>query len=88
MASIYENAFVTLAATYALDSEGGLFAVKQSFTPQRLAQRSDIYVRERRKANGLPLTYRHFSSSTTSQYIRDFPLLSRAWVYQERRLSQ
>jgi hypothetical protein len=52
MVSIYENAFITLAATYAIDSNGGLFSADQDCTPKQLAERRDMYVRERKKGTG------------------------------------
>jgi hypothetical protein len=88
MAIIYENAFVTLAATYANDINGGLFFTDQDCTPKQLSERRDMYVRERKKTSRLPLTYKHFSTSINSEHAREVPLLSRAWMYQEHRLSQ
>jgi hypothetical protein len=82
MASIYENALVTLAATYAIDINGGLFSTDQDCTPKQLSERRDMYVRERKKTSRLPLTYKHFSTSINSEHAREVPLLSRAWVYQ------
>ncbi|KAF1919017.1 heterokaryon incompatibility protein-domain-containing protein [Ampelomyces quisqualis] len=87
MASIYENAYVTLGATYALDSNGGLFARDQDLTPKRLACNSKIYVKEQKETYQLPLTYRQFSTGKHSRSIKECSLLLRAWVYQERRLS-
>jgi hypothetical protein len=84
MASIYENAFVTLAATYAPDSNGGLFAEDQTL---QLRKHPSIYTRERSDAPHLAFVY-HSLSSYTSECAREYPLLFRAWVYQERRLSQ
>jgi hypothetical protein len=52
MASIYENAFITLTATYAIDSNEGLFSADQDCTPKQLAERRDMYVRERKKGTG------------------------------------
>jgi hypothetical protein len=88
MASIYENALVTLAATHAADSSAGLFAVDQSRDPKRLVKYPDLYVKERKKISRLALTYRTFEISNDSKHTQEFPLLYRAWVYQERRLSQ
>jgi hypothetical protein len=80
MASIFENAFVTLAATHSPDSNGGLFTVDQDLTPRRLPKQPNIYVKVPKKTSRLPLTYRHFSTSTDSKHMRQFPLLFRAWV--------
>lgn len=83
MAAIFENAFVTLAATFASNSDGGLFAVDQDLTPKRLSGHSKIYVRPTKKTSRLPLTYKDLKL-----VMKDLPLLSRGWVYQERRLSR
>jgi hypothetical protein len=88
MSSIYENAFVTLAATCAHDSNGGLFEVDQHFAPKQLGEHPGINVQPRRKTSQMPLTYGPFSTSDHSKHMRDLPLLFRAWVYQERRLSR
>ncbi|KAJ8116301.1 hypothetical protein OPT61_g2254 [Boeremia exigua] len=72
MADIYENGFLTIAATASRNSESGCFSSRDSpFWPLKLAQ-SILHV---------------------SQYqfpqdeFGDCPLLDRAWVFQERRLS-
>lgn len=74
MASIFENAFVTLATTFASNSDGGLFAEDQDLSPKRLSSYSKIYVRAKKKTSRLPLTCKDLS-------MKDFPLLLRGWVY-------
>ncbi|KAH7082151.1 heterokaryon incompatibility protein-domain-containing protein [Paraphoma chrysanthemicola] len=78
MASIYQNAYITLAATASADSSGGCF------TPDCL--RSDHSYE--------PLAILKFSDGTERElYFRrtpnnkSVPLLDRGWAYQERVLS-
>jgi hypothetical protein len=77
MAGIYENAHITIAATASKDSNGGLFS---SIRPamRRLNQHPHLYVR-------VPLDA--FPVGVFYERPESLPLLSRAWVYQERRLS-
>ncbi|KAF2428863.1 HET-domain-containing protein, partial [Tothia fuscella] len=75
MASVYQNGYLTLAATSAEDSRGGLFYAGHS---------SEVAFRRK-----LP----HFSdmesghSTQRNKSAAGFPLLKRAWIYQERLLS-
>jgi len=76
MATIYEQAHLTIAATAASNSRSGLFALdRERFKAQKL-RNCELYVRE--KPDRFPLP--KFPS-------KGFPLLTRAWVYQERLLS-
>jgi hypothetical protein len=77
MAGIYENAHITIAATASKDSNGGLFS---SIRPamRRLNQHLHLYVQ-------VPLIA--FPVGVYYERPESLPLLSRAWVYQERRLS-
>jgi hypothetical protein len=77
MASIYENAHITIAATASKDSNGGLFSSIRPAT-RRLNQHPHLYVR-------VPLNA--FPVGVFYERPEILPLLSRAWVYQERRLS-
>ena len=74
MASIYSNAYITIAATRAPDGSHGLFSTGESAMTW----------------HGIPLLFRerptHPSFNETS--LRDFPLLQRAWVAQEILLSK
>lgn len=85
MAGIYENAYITIAATHSQDSDRGMFSVEQ---PKPLVKHPQIYVRDI-----LPQFPRMYGDMQT-QYgldaieMEEWPLLSRAWVYQERRLSR
>lgn len=87
MAAIYRNAFLTLAASKANDDRGGCYSggigrdrdyvIKAASAADSTSR---VYVREM-----LP----HFSTSGSrdSAVSREFPLLDRGWVYQERLLS-
>jgi hypothetical protein len=77
MADVYENAYITIAATFAQTSNGGLFSSARPVT-RRLDRHPHLFIRE------IPPFFPSgfFSGDTTS-----WPLLTRAWVYQERRLS-
>ncbi|CAO2651394.1 Nn.00g039640.m01.CDS01 [Neocucurbitaria sp. VM-36] len=81
MASIYERAFVTIAALCGKGSKDGLRPlVKDRFQVRKL-QHVDLHVRSRHFE--FPPNFN--SNDTVSEGV--WPLLSRAWVYQERRLS-
>jgi hypothetical protein len=77
MAGIYEHAYMTIAATFAQDSNGGLFSSVRPLTT-RLDKHPHLYIRE-----CLP----RFPGGSYTRDLTPWPLLTRAWVYQERRLS-
>ncbi|RII19995.1 hypothetical protein CUC08_Gglean001394 [Alternaria sp. MG1] len=77
MADIYEHAYMTIAATFAQDSNGGLFSSIRPLTT-RLDKHPHLYIRE-----CLP----PFPDAFRTRDLTSWPLLTRAWVYQERRLS-
>ncbi|KAI1439589.1 HET-domain-containing protein [Annulohypoxylon stygium] len=76
MGDIYENSYLTIAATMSLDGTGGCYS---STDPESVFCRPVVenLVFCRKKPPELNQFYRQ----------RDWPLLSRAWVYQEMRLS-
>ena len=81
MARIYQNAFITIAATAARSSYAGLFR----HTPDEFIASSVSSA-----TNGIPIFVRKALphprwDSTVEQ--EQYPLLDRAWVYQERLLS-
>lgn len=85
MASIYENAVLTLAAASSSDSNGGLFRSSIPSIPL-----SDIH-------DAQQICLRRFADPTFFQYqpkgqdsdVNDVsPLIRRAWVFQERMLSR
>ena len=90
MASIYQNAYVTLGATRSSDCNGGLFNRKGERTYDSVESPLRLVVdgQEEVVYSGVPMKH-------VPQYPRPmdhterspFPLLERAWVYQERLLS-
>ncbi|KAF2621208.1 HET-domain-containing protein [Macroventuria anomochaeta] len=81
MASIYENAFVTIAATRSSDSEGGCFSRLQGFSQATRLESSGLYACKRRPDDFPRASYSLLSEKGL------WPLLCRAWVFQERLLS-
>jgi hypothetical protein len=79
MASIYQNSFITLAATTSLDNESGCFW--DSDTSYERNFQADIGIFSVRR------TIRHWKRHWTSHLATTFPLLTRAWVFQERLLA-
>jgi len=79
MADIYENALLTIAATAAEDSSGGLFSDTSSpFSPRQLKTSALHVVQVKNVWDPFQSPRVPFGRS---------PLLERAWVFQERRLS-
>ncbi|KAF4464921.1 tol [Fusarium albosuccineum] len=79
MADIYQNSFLTIAATKSQDGSGGCFSETSSHYVAKLVPGyQDIYVRQ-----SPPLFPDHWTQLDNS----DYPLLNRAWIYQEMRLS-
>ncbi|KAI1385210.1 HET-domain-containing protein [Hypoxylon trugodes] len=79
MASIYHNAYLTLAATKSRNGNGGLFTITPDFkisgtTPDG----EEYYLIFREKID------HDLSMDNTSP---QFPLMTRAWIFQERMLS-
>ncbi|KAH7148186.1 heterokaryon incompatibility protein-domain-containing protein [Dactylonectria macrodidyma] len=80
MADIYQNAFLTVAATKSRDGSGGCFSeTSPHYMAKLVPGYRDIYVRQQ-----LSLFPDHW---TQLENRDDFPLLNRAWIYQEMRLS-
>jgi hypothetical protein len=80
MASIYQNSYITLAATSSLNNESGCFwgsdaSYEKHFKAEPLS--NDLSVRRAMK---------HWERFWASNSAAVFPLLSRAWVFQERLL--
>lgn len=78
MADIYQNAFITIAATKSKDGLGGCFAERDAghVDAHALAEGGIVYVRKE-----MPYV------NTRDFNVKDLPLLSRGWVYQEMALS-
>ena len=83
MANIYRHAYLTIAATGSNNSEEGCFRnVSTGAIARPLRKTPGMVVRERRWPD-LPLQV-----LKDSDEFADYPLLHRAWVYQERRMSR
>lgn len=80
MAYIYKGAYLTLAATRSLDGSGGLFTETPDFEVQGVTPEGEDYVLYFRE------TVEH-DVTMTQTHREHFPLLTRAWVCQERLLS-
>ncbi|RMZ69917.1 tol [Pyrenophora seminiperda CCB06] len=79
MADIYVNSHVTIAATFAQNSNDGLFSNRASATyAKRLKSHPHLHVLESPEP---------FPEGPLTGTLDQWPLLSRAWVYQERKLS-
>jgi hypothetical protein len=82
MASIFKNSYFTVAATAAINNEAGCFWVENGpdgrFLDPEGAEPSELSVRK---------TIRHWERIWTSNRESQFPLLTRAWVFQERVLA-
>jgi hypothetical protein len=81
MASIYENSYITISASWASDSSRGLFSSPQyrHYYEEHKLDDSGLYAR--RTPPPFPSGGR-FSASMT-----DWPLLKRGWVFQETTLA-
>ncbi|KAH3947582.1 hypothetical protein HBI81_039660 [Parastagonospora nodorum] len=81
MANIYRNAYITLAATAAKDSDGGLYT-SHDVPPTRRIGSPLLTVQFPDGSERQLFARRNFDHDTTS-----LPLLKRGWAYQERLLS-
>ncbi|CZR51214.1 uncharacterized protein PAC_01089 [Phialocephala subalpina] len=88
MAEIYKNSLITLAATSSPDCDGGLF---HDFPPRSeihtlrgldsSGNNLDVYVQKKM------LHWTDFGDATDINLTKDFPLVTRAWAFQERLLA-
>jgi hypothetical protein len=84
MGSIYENSFLTIAATRSNDSTGGLFSKTKGLAKTKNAKKlktSVLHLCEERFQD-----FQRFNNSHVPEF-GNWPLLQRAWFFQERRLS-
>lgn len=94
MASIYENAYLMLCATHSSSDNGGCYSylrpsyiVKKTNMVKKDGREYDAYFRVLSRSTR---EVEHLSdwSRATMHYCRQiFPLMTRAWTYQERLLS-
>ncbi|PVH87791.1 HET-domain-containing protein [Cadophora sp. DSE1049] len=95
MAEIYQNSYITVAATCAADSSAGIFLTARLIYNPKAIQYAGNGIEMQLYAHAClsHRTYDPVDRSHNSFYRWnlqdpvDFPLLSRAWVYQERLLS-
>jgi hypothetical protein len=80
MADIYEGAFITIAATRSSDSEGGCFSRSQGLSQPTRLDSSGLFACK--VLVDFPLPAYSLASDGGP-----WPLLPRAWVFQERFLS-
>ncbi|KAI8629693.1 heterokaryon incompatibility protein-domain-containing protein [Xylariaceae sp. FL1651] len=85
MASVYENASLTIAAS-GCDSMQGLFykSSLDSATQINTAGKESVYIRPLLKHP----VWRQTGDATEFSFDHDYPLMSRGWVFQERTLSK
>lgn len=84
MCSVYENAYITIAAAKAANGSAGLFSdIHPDYQGHRVATiggQHDVYFRR-------ALDHTAFQYLAPDKYLSDYPLLHRGWVFQERFLS-
>lgn len=87
MGTIYQNAYLTIAATHVLDGCQGLHALPQGRMRARPLLGLPMFVGE--APPGLPTNSSQLiiDEDEDGDADNDFPLLRRGWVLQERRLS-
>jgi hypothetical protein len=90
MASIYQNSYLTLAATVANDGSEGLFKARdadicrlQLMCGEKPDQVATVLARRGRKHDCFQGAHKDVGDNVSSE-----PLMTRAWVYQERLLSR
>ncbi|KAF5541427.1 tol [Fusarium mexicanum] len=80
MADVYQHSFLTIAATKSHDGSQGCFSeTSHQYVAKLVPGYKDIYVRHQ-----LPLFPNHWGQLDEND---GYPLLNRAWIYQEMRLS-
>ncbi|KAL2063981.1 hypothetical protein VTL71DRAFT_4475 [Oculimacula yallundae] len=93
MAEVYQNSYITIAATCAADSSSGMFSVARAIHRPRLIPYSLKGIEIQVYASVCLSHHTENKNLINSFYVwrlynsSDMPLLSRAWVYQERLLS-
>jgi hypothetical protein len=85
MASIFENSYLTVAATAAANNEAGCFWNVDGFHGRRLGDEDTVPLELRHLS--VRKKMQHWERIWTSNREARFPLLTRAWVFQERILA-
>ena len=90
MANIYENAYVTLCATASFSDDGGCYlphplhrSLRWISVAKRDGTNYEVYVRHQVEERHIP----DWDRATRENMRRSFPLMTRAWAFQERLLS-
>jgi hypothetical protein len=86
MADVYQNAFMTLAATTSSDGSGGCFSVH--YKPVREFKLSSWFNARNRTSLFVREKLDHWRIPSTRVSAESYPLLSRGWALQERYLSR
>lgn len=81
MAGIYHNSYLTLAATCAADGSGGLFSRKH--IPEKIIKETSVGTETKVVVRQV---LNHMGGAGDKE-TTEFPLLTRAWAYQERILA-
>lgn len=80
MADIYENAYITIAATKSASSSGGCYSeISDKYVARPILGYQNAFARV--KLPGLPTHWSQFGRQ------KELPLFNRGWIYQEIRLS-
>ncbi|KAI9148002.1 hypothetical protein HJFPF1_11823 [Paramyrothecium foliicola] len=92
MADIYSNGYITLAATHARDGDAGLYRETPDFEVAGITPEGDSYHLLFRRRIDHHIGCISDPESIRREYpgyatVTEHPLLTRAWVYQERLLS-
>ncbi|KAF2122477.1 heterokaryon incompatibility protein-domain-containing protein [Lophiotrema nucula] len=85
MADIYQHSYLTLAATASAGDSQGCFSDAFNTTHKAVSHLPPEYTNQCPVAVRAPLT--HWDTLLPSRLAYDYPLLARAWVFQERILS-
>ncbi|RYP73886.1 hypothetical protein DL771_003328 [Monosporascus sp. 5C6A] len=90
MASVYSNGHLTIAATHSGDGRGGLFLRTEDFQVSGKTPGGEdycLYFRQRIDHHLEVVSGDEIAWGTGNATAVHYPLLTRAWVYQERMLS-
>jgi len=85
MAEIYENSYLTIAATVAVNNEAGCFWNENGSYGRPL--NDETIVSSDLQSLSVRKVMRHWKQIWTSNRATQYPLLTRAWVFQERLLA-
>lgn len=88
MCDVYSRSYLTLAAAYSPDCDGGLFSVLSSeYQPREIASLTQGDSQCKVFARRFPSIFHWWDSGGFEIWAKSPPLFKRAWTYQERFLS-